>query len=119
MAEKNIPYIETLYDKKAYQSRFTQVSECLNNINYNNYDEAKIDGYKAAIFRYLSLANANKNNLKPLDEQIAIDLKDGRQRQDDDDDYGDGYFLALLLIREVLLRSKVARFREVGRKVNG
>ncbi len=114
------PTIDAATEAANYDKRYDQVIAYLNNIDYGDYPQEKIDGYQPAIDKYIALVEKYPNDLRPVEEQLTVDIKSGNSaiRKAPDDNYAKGYYEALLMVRKVLRSSKQAKLRELSYKVN-
>ncbi|MBQ1877183.1 MAG: hypothetical protein II161_00050 [Erysipelotrichaceae bacterium] len=109
---KVIPSVDTA----TYESRYAQVTTCLNNIDFTGYSDEKIDGYKQAISRYLELIENNKMDLRPVEDQVNSDYLALRKqiKLSNAEPYLFGYYDASMMVKKVIFNSKLARLRELS-----
>ena len=107
------PKVVPSVDTAAYDSRYAQVVAWLNNIDYSGYSDEKADGYRKAISRYLELVESNKNDLRPVEQQISNDITalQRQLRNASAEPYLFGYYDAALMAKKVIFNSKLARLR--------
>ena len=114
------PVIKGAVETANYDSRYQQVTECLNNIDYSGYSDEKAEGYRQGIQRYLELISQNVMDLRPVETQVAGDIStcQAKLKSTTVDNFFMGYYDSLLMVKKVLFNSKIARLRELSNKLS-
>lgn len=113
------PRVRPDVENAQYNSRYEQVTACLASIEYTGYASGKVDGYKQAVARYQNLVHEHKDDLRPVEAQVADDLATcaERMRTVTIDGYTQGYYDALQMVRKELTNSRLARLREISNRL--
>ena len=113
------PYIKKSIDNTKYDSRYQQITQCLSNIEFENYSDEKKAGYQQALDYYLSQTDKYRDNLKLLEAEIKNDLSTykSKVRSSNVDNFLLGYFDGLQMIKKVINNSKNDRFAELNNKI--
>ncbi|MDO4377787.1 MAG: hypothetical protein Q4C64_01380 [Erysipelotrichia bacterium] len=114
-----VPHINRSIENAAYSSRYDQILSCLENIIYDNYPDSKQNGYKKAVETYIEEIKNHQNDLKALEARVQKDLSEYKKkvRSTNVDDYLNGYYDALLMIKKIMNNSRLARLSELNNKI--
>jgi len=116
--KRQMPFVSNEISVMVFKSRKKEVLTSLDNIVFNNYSANRKDGFNSAIANYKKIIE-DSNNFKNIDKQIITNLNEAKEKiKEGMDNFSLGYCDGLEIIKQIIYKSKLSKFRELANKYN-